>query len=532
MPSIKEAFRRGRKRGGAALTMPFYGALAGFTSAGWPLWPLAWIALIPLMRRLQTTPSDEGHRKTLARAAIAGAGFGFGYHLSALFWTNSLHPLTWLGLSLDQSRAAALGMWLTWATLGAFLWAILAMAHRAIAPPQARWTRRLAAALAWGAILLAYSALNELYPPWTLLCYGQAASPLALKLAGALQDASPWGFDALIVWVNAELARGWRLAQDRRYSGLRLAVISAALPALAAGSAIWPQTPTDGDLPTPLAVAQGNLSIETIRASSTLTEASEAAYLTPLKQARWPRGTLIALPEEGPAPEWISLRAPQRHEVARKWTELAKSRGWRIISGAATMDEGWTARYYNSVIQIDSRGGFQAFHKRRLVPIGESTPRLGGLLPENWLSEVMRVLGAPPYENLFAAGARDQTLLQENGESSSTNATRIGPLVCLELAYPQLSADERRAGARLLINVSNLGWFHGDRLMAAQFLAMGQFRAAENHLPLAIAANDGPSAIIDAQGRVLALAPSATATTLFAPGRLKQIPKQAPKQLQ
>jgi apolipoprotein N-acyltransferase len=61
----------------------------------------------------------------------------------------------------------------------------------------------------------------------------------------------------------------------------------------------------------------------------------------------------------------------------------------------------------------------------------------------------------------------------------------------------------KQQGADLLINSSNLGWFHQNPLLEAQFLAIGQLRAAETHLPLVISSNTGISAIISNQGELL-----------------------------
>jgi apolipoprotein N-acyltransferase len=80
---------------------------------------------------------------------------------------------------------------------------------------------------------------------------------------------------------------------------------------------------------------------------------------------------------------------------------------------------------------------------------------------------------------------------------------RLGGLICFELIYPELAARHRERGATLLVNSSNLGWFHGNRLLWRQFLAIGQIRAAENRMPLVISANTGVSALISSRGRIL-----------------------------
>lgn len=499
--------------------MLLWGALAGLTAPGWAGWPLAWVALVPLFAKLGTFQPVSGKHWAVAwRAAGLGAAFGGAYHLVVLAWVPQLHPLGWLGLSETQSRVVALCAWLFWAGNGALLWALLAVAYRRIAPPQAGGLRRLAAALAWGGLLWLYVQGNDLYPPWPLLCYGQAASPALLALAGVLREASPWALEALMVWVNAEMLALWRCVAPR-WGVWRATTLWILLPLVVWGlAALWESgagLPSKPQRLPPVAVIQGNLPIETIRdtgqARGPLARASQAAYYTPLRQADWPAGTWVVLPEEGAVVGWVALDTPLANPSLAALSGLARARGWRILAGASTFGspaQGLAARrYYNSVLLLRPDGRWQVFHKRRLVPFGESSPQLGGLLPDDWLGALARALGAPPYETLFSSGPAHQPLL-----------ARAGPLVCMELVYPALAAGHRRAGATMLVSISNLGWFHGDGRMAAQFLAIGQFRAAETGLPLMIAANDGPSALIDARGRVRQQAMPLRAATLVGTG--------------
>jgi apolipoprotein N-acyltransferase len=90
--------------------------------------------------------------------------------------------------------------------------------------------------------------------------------------------------------------------------------------------------------------------------------------------------------------------------------------------------------------------------------------------------------------------------------SKSTNLLRcmwggIGTSICIELVYPHLISDEVRHGAHLLINVSNLGWFHQSSLNK-QILAAAILRAVENGRYFVVSANTGISAVIDPSGTV------------------------------
>jgi apolipoprotein N-acyltransferase len=63
--------------------------------------------------------------------------------------------------------------------------------------------------------------------------------------------------------------------------------------------------------------------------------------------------------------------------------------------------------------------------------------------------------------------------------------------------------------ATLLVNVSNVAWF-GDSLAPAQHLRISRMRALETERPMLRATNTGVTAIIDAQGSVVARLPSFT----------------------
>jgi apolipoprotein N-acyltransferase len=78
---------------------------------------------------------------------------------------------------------------------------------------------------------------------------------------------------------------------------------------------------------------------------------------------------------------------------------------------------------------------------------------------------------------------------------------KAGILICYESIFPEISRQYKRSGAGLLVNITNDAWF--DRSSAPyQHLSMAAFRAIENRMYVARAANTGISAIIDPCGRV------------------------------
>jgi apolipoprotein N-acyltransferase len=105
----------------------------------------------------------------------------------------------------------------------------------------------------------------------------------------------------------------------------------------------------------------------------------------------------------------------------------------------------------------------------------------------------------------FTPGARDQPLLEVAGHP-------VGTSICFEAAFGseiRLALPE----AQFLVNVSNDAWF-GDSPAPHQHLQMARMRALETGRYMARATNTGISALIDAQGRIIARSRQFTAEVL------------------
>jgi apolipoprotein N-acyltransferase len=78
---------------------------------------------------------------------------------------------------------------------------------------------------------------------------------------------------------------------------------------------------------------------------------------------------------------------------------------------------------------------------------------------------------------------------------------RALPLICYEAIFPDEVAGAA-AGADFILNVTNDAWF-GDTPGPYQHFRQAQLRAVEFGIPLARAANNGVSAVVGADGRIV-----------------------------
>jgi apolipoprotein N-acyltransferase len=75
--------------------------------------------------------------------------------------------------------------------------------------------------------------------------------------------------------------------------------------------------------------------------------------------------------------------------------------------------------------------------------------------------------------------------------------------ICYEVVYPAEVAELTRAGATILVTITNDAWY-GDTAAPWQHLRAARFRAAENRRTLLRAAITGVSALVGPDGSVRA----------------------------
>jgi len=195
---------------------------------------------------------------------------------------------------------------------------------------------------------------------------------------------------------------------------------------------------------------------------------------------------------------WPESAIPNYYQRAQGFLEpLAKraaAANTTLITGAPFRSED-SNRVYNSAVALGYGEG--SYHKQRLVPFGEYVPL------ENLLRGLISFFDLPMSS--FSAGPADQEPLR-------AGPYRIALFICYEIVYGDLVARDAR-NADLLVTISNDTWF-GDSIGPWQHLQIAQMRGRENGRYVLRATNNGISAIIDHQGRIVKQADQFVATML------------------
>ncbi|HVY70786.1 MAG TPA: apolipoprotein N-acyltransferase, partial [Verrucomicrobiae bacterium] len=201
---------------------------------------------------------------------------------------------------------------------------------------------------------------------------------------------------------------------------------------------------------------------------------------------------LVLWPEAAPPFPVQGAQWRDEHEMMNK---LAVTLGRPVLFGAVgevapSPGQIDSSGYIDGVFLVEPNEGFarEVYAKRHLVPFGEYNP-----LPK-WLpfsdSKVVQMMG----DTVPGTKAVTIPVNYSNGQ-----VVRAGPLVCYEDIFAGLARDETKAGADLLVVVTNDAWFgHGGGSL--QHAAHSVLRAIETRRPVVRCGNDGWSGFIDQDG--------------------------------
>lgn len=195
---------------------------------------------------------------------------------------------------------------------------------------------------------------------------------------------------------------------------------------------------------------------------------------------------------------WPESAIPNFYQQAQDFlvplSESAAAANTTLITGVPFRPPS-SDKYHNSIAVLGFGEG--VYHKQRLVPFGEYVPL------ENVLRGLIDFFDLPM--SAFSPGSEDQKPLK-------AGAYRVAPFICYEIVYGGLVAKSAR-DADLLITISNDSWF-GDSIGPWQHLQIAQMRGRENGRFVLRGTNNGISAIIDHQGRIVKRTDQFVETTL------------------
>jgi len=425
------------------------------------LWPLAWIALVPILL-------------IVARRPRPVPCFCLGWLFGSVFFFGSCHWLTysiihfggfspWLAYPMLVPGALVLGIF-----PGTFT-AVLAQAIKRWGPAALFFSPLLWAPLEWARL----SVTGQL---WNAIGYSQAFHPSLIHTA-------KWGgvyaVGFLIALVNASLAYAtlMRTRGAVSISAGAILLLCIAPMAITAGG-IW----KDGTAEAVVIAIQPNVPMDLIKSTAELEqlrvrhfEMSEAA-LRNLQDDKIPR--LIIWPESP-----MNFTYGTDSQFRERLTQFAKEHHASILlnSQEVAPNDG----LYNSAVLINEQGSLVAqYDKIRLLPFGEYVP-----LPQ-WLPGAGLIRG---IVGDFTPGANYRLMPVGN--------VRAGVFICIESAYPAIARQFTSEGADVLINISNDGYL-GPTAVMRQHLANAVFRAVENDRPLLRVTNTGITAFITPRGQV------------------------------
>lgn len=364
--------------------------------------------------------------------------------------------------------------------------------------------------------------------PWGHMGYALGHHLALIQSAAAI---GIFGISAAVVGSNVLLYGAWRLSAfgptasggkpgfGIKPGSARIAAALSAAAAAALPAALWIYGQNSLSRPEP---DMGAMDIGLVQPSIPQTKKWDEHYFQDVMQKTWRtldgsgdgsvaathplKGSdLIVLPETA-VPDFLRSRP----EIKERLGEIARANRADIVVGALDFmpdDKPYRAYlFFNSAFLFPGRGGrdggngaadgtgiravdgaadgMRQYSKLRLVPFSERLP----------FDDIFPLIN---YVNLgegdFSAGA---------GYAVWGDSIPYAPSICYEVIYPDFVRGARRQGAKVLVNITNDGWF-GYSNAPFQHANITRFRAVEVGMPIARGANSGISVFYDHKGRIL-----------------------------
>ncbi len=415
------------------------------------LYPLVWIALIPLL-----VGSKNDAPMAAARQFFVA---GFVFHVILLQWmiTNIMWAGGW---AIIGQQLLCIALALFWAATGA-VWS---------------WVRnRTSALLAALSLPVFWAAMEQIQGTvftgfgWSTLVYSQGPDLPLIQWAAI--GSAPF-VSLFIVLTNTLFALAIAEKKARyQHLGACLLIIAGAH----AGGYLLLDDAEYGDDPFRVGIFQSNFPQQMKWDPEYRLDMVEKAVEKSLALAREEDMDLMVWPE---ALVMGDIADPATNDLI---SSAVREGAFHLFTGAARREDG---RSYNSSYLFDEEARIiGTYDKVHLAPFGEYIP-FASYLP--FVARFVPSIGG------MTAGT-EPTVMRVGGRA-------LGPLICFEMLFPPMSQRLRTEGADFLAVVTNLGWF-GRSNAVPQEIDIARIRAIETRLPLVHSANTGISGVFDPWGR-------------------------------
>jgi apolipoprotein N-acyltransferase len=423
------------------------GALPVFAFPAPSLWWFAYVALVPWILLARSAPTGR-------RAAYDGWCGGLGFMLAVHQWLlPSLHVFILLIAGLLGALWAPWG-WLVRRFLGG------------VPSPRSGAAALLVLPSGWLMVELVRS-WQGLGGPWGMLGASQWQVEPALRLASV---GGVWLLSFLVVAVNVAVAVLVGVRESR------VPAVAGLVATAAATSAAWVWSPRpDVDGRVRIAVVQPGIIDGGDSGDRRFDREEQLTHRLAGQEV-----DLVVWGESS-----VGFDLGKRPDLARRIAALSREVKADILVNVDAQRSDKPGIYKSSVLVGPNGPTGDRYDKMRLVPFGEYIPFRSAL---GWATSVGKAAGV------------DRRRGTEQVVMNVGHGLRIGPLICFETAFPDMSRHLAQDGADVLLAQSSTSTFQHS-WAPEQHATLAALRAAETGRPMVHATLTGVSAVYGPSGQ-------------------------------
>lgn len=449
------------------------GALAILSFPGYDLWPLGFVAVLPMLMAF------EG--QTPRRALAFGCFAGFVANAAGFYWlvgtVRDFGELpTWIAVLAYLLLSAANG--LGWGVFGWLLRVAREGRDRADMRGRSPWWLApfafTAVEFAWWSVFPAYFGAGL----WKAPVLSQGAD-----LTGV------FGCTFLFVLTGTALHEGVRAARGRASAWKQAAPATAAFLVLWTGYGAWRLSEIDALSATAPTITLG--AVQSDIGAFTKRKAGQGVMGAATEELRTYQEMSRELEAKGvDLILWPETAYPFRFPLGALNAKAATG-GLTTPAVIGAVTDQPRGAMHNTAVLLDRAGDIQGeSHKIHMVPFGEYLP-FGDRFPK--LYELI------PAISHLQPGDKPYPLVLHDGDRT----LRFGSLICYEDILPGYTRTVVRAtDPDLIVNLTNDSWY-GDSIEPEIHLALASFRAIEHRRSMVRSTNTGLTAMIDPAGRAV-----------------------------